>query len=515
MTEAGFTTSWIIVPAILPAMTAAILILFWRRDMPMQRLVSILSTVALLGVALFLYSLASDGETRAYRVGAWPAPFGVVLVLDRLSATMLLLASALALAVLIYAVAGWDKRGRHFHALFHFQLLGLNGAFLTGDIFNLFVFFEVMLIASYGLMLHGGGARRLRAGFQYVAINLVASTLFLVAVGLIYGVMGTLNMADLAAKIPEVAPGDQALLKTGSLLLLLVFAIKAAIVPLHWWLPATYAAASAPVAALFAIMTKVGAYAIIRVDGIVFGTNAAALADAATPWILPAALLTLVIGTIGLFASRRLLDLAAFNIVTSMGVLLIAVGLFDVDGLTAALYYLVHSTLASAALFLIVDLVAERRGDTLDVLVSANPISQAPILGALFLLVSLAVIGLPPLSGFVGKLLVIDVTYGSPLVWLIWSLVLGSSLMMTIAFARAGSIVFWNTEGRTTGATWATAPIAPMIAVALLIGASAALTVFAGPAIEAFHATAEQALDPHQYIDAVLDGPAETQATGQ
>lgn len=514
MTESSFAISWIIVPTILPAMTAAILILFWRRDIPMQRSVSIVSTVALLGVALFLYGLAGDGETRAYRVGAWPAPFGIVLVLDRLSATMLLLASGLALTVLIYAVAGWDKRGRHFHALFHFQLLGLNGAFLTGDIFNLFVFFEVMLIASYGLMLHGGGAKRLRAGFQYVAINLIASTLFLAAIGLIYGVTGTLNMADLAVKIPGVAPGNLALLKTGALLLLLVFAIKAAFVPLHWWLPSTYAAASAPVAALFAIMTKVGAYAIIRVDGTVFGTNAGALADAATPWIVPAALLTLVVGAVGLFASRRLLDLAAFNIVTSMGVLLIAVGLFDVDGLTAALYYLVHTTLASAALFLIVDLVAERRGETLDALVPTNPISQAPVLGALFLLVSLAVIGLPPLSGFVGKILVLDVTYDNPLVWLIWALVLGTSLMMTIAFARAGSIVFWKTEGRATGGGWATAAIAPMVMVAVLIAGNAALTVLAGPAIEAFQATAEQALDPHLYIEAVLGDQNTTQTTG-
>jgi multicomponent K+:H+ antiporter subunit D len=514
MTAAAFTTSWIIAPAILPAMTAALLILVWRRDLPVQRVVSVVSTVALFGIALFLYNLASDGEVRAYRVGAWPAPFGIMLVLDRLSATMILLAATLAVAVLVYAVAGWDSRGRHFHALFHFQLLGLNGAFLTGDIFNLFVFFEVMLIASYGLMLHGGGARRLRAGFQYVAINLIASMLFLIAVGLIYGITGTLNMADLAAKVPHVSAGDQALLQTGALLLLLVFAIKAAFVPLHWWLPATYAATSAPVAALFAIMTKVGAYAIIRVYGTTFAANAGSLAEIVTPWILPAALLTLFVGAIGILASRRLLDLAAFNIVASMGVLLIAVSLFDVDGLTAALYYLVHSTLASAALFLIVDLVAERRGETLDALVPGHPISQEPILGTLFFLTALAVIGLPPLSGFVGKLLVLDATYESAHVWLIWAMVLGASLLMTISFARAGSIIFWKTEGRTTGPTWATAPIAPMVVVAFLVGASAALAVFAGPAVEALHATAEQALNPSGYIDAVLNNQPKMQPTG-
>ena len=511
MTAVGLTTDWVIAPAILPAMTAALLIVAWRRDIRMQRIVSVISTVALLGIALFLYDLASDGVVRAYRVGAWPAPFGIVLVLDRLSAMMLLIAAALALAVLVYALAGWDARGRHFHALFHFQLLGLNGAFLTGDIFNLFVFFEVMLIASYGLMLHGAGARRLRSGFQYVAINLVASTLFLIAVGLIYGVTGTLNMADLAVKVPQIASGDQALLQTGALLLFLVFAIKAAFVPLHWWLPATYAAASAPVAALFAIMTKVGAYAIIRVFGTIFGDNAGALADIAVPWILPAALLTLAVGTIGLLASRRLLDLAAFNIVASMGTLLIATSLFDVNGLTTALYYLVHSTLTGAALFLIVDLIAERRGETLDALVPANPISQAAILGALFFLIALAVVGLPPLSGFIGKLMVLDATFESPHMWLIWALVLIASLMMTISFARAGSIVFWRTEGRTTGATWATAPIAPIVVVAVLVAASALLSVFAGPAVEAFHATAVQALDPAGYIDAVLTSQANAQ----
>jgi multicomponent K+:H+ antiporter subunit D len=514
MTPADFTTDWVIAPAILPAMTAALLIVAWRRDLRMQRIISVVSAAALLGIAVFLFDLASDGVTRAYRVGAWPAPFGIVLVLDRLSALMLLLAASLALAVLIYAVAGWDRRGRHFHALFHFQLLGLNGAFLTGDIFNLFVFFEVMLIASYGLMLHGAGARRLRAGFQYVAINLVASTLFLIAVGLIYGVTGTLNMADLASKVPHVAAGNLALLRTGALLLFLVFAIKGALVPLHWWLPATYTAASAPVAALFAILTKVGAYAIIRIYGTIFGDEAGALADVAVPWILPAALLTLVVGTIGLLASRRLLDLAAFNIIASMGTLLIAVSLFDVDGLTAALYYLVHSTITGAALFLVVDLIAERRGDKLDALVPTNPISQAPILGALFFLIALAVIGLPPLSGYVGKLMVLDAAYAAPHVWLIWLLILGISLMMTISFSSAGSIVFWKTEGRTTGPTWTTAPIVPMVVVTLLVTASALLSVFAGPAVDILQITAEQALESNGYIDAVLNSQVGAQLRG-
>ena len=273
--QAGPMTDLIVLPTVLPALTAAFLLLAIRYDLKRQRIISVAATAGLLALAVALYRLAGDGVPRSYRLGDWPAPFGIVLVLDRLSATMLVLAAALALCVILYAVNGWDARGRHFHPLFQFQLLGVNGAFLTGDIFNLFVFFEVMLIASYGLLLHGGGPRRLHAGFQYVTINLMASTLFLFAVGLIYGVVGTLNMADLAVKAPLVAPSDAALLRTGVLLLFLVFAIKAALVPLHWWLPATYAAASAPAAALFMIMTKIGAYAILRVYGTVLCRRAA------------------------------------------------------------------------------------------------------------------------------------------------------------------------------------------------------------------------------------------------
>ena len=508
-------TDWIVAPTILPAMTAALLIIAWRLDLQRQRLVSITATLILFAVSVGLYQLASDGEPRAYFLGDWPAPFGIVLVLDRLSATMLLLASVLAVAVLIYAVNGWDARGRHFHALFQFQLLGINGAFLTGDLFNLFVFFEVMLIASYGLMLHGGGARRLRAGFQYVAINLVASPLFLIAIGLIYGVVGTLNMADLAVKVPQVGPDDQALLRTGALLLLLVFAIKAALAPLHWWLPATYAAATAPVAALFVIMTKVGAYSILRVYGLVFGADAGALADVATPWIVPAALVTLSIGALGMLACRTLLDLASFAIVASMGMLFIALGLFDVAGITTALYYLVHSTLAGAALFLIVDLVAQRRGRCLDELTPAATISQAPLLGAMFLLAAIAIVGLPPLSGFIGKLMILDVTYASRQVVLIWSLVLGATLFMIIGFARAGSVVFWKSKGTAAASTRGHARLEPLVMVAFLIGATAALAVFADAAVQAFETTAKQALDPASYINAVLGSGVAIETPGQ
>ena len=338
---------WIVMPLVIPALTAAFLVLALRHTLPGQRIVSVGAAAAQLAIAIGLFIAAEDGATRAYLLGNWPVPFGIILVLDRLAATMLLLSGILGLTVVVASLGAWDQRGRHFHALFQFQLLGINGAFLTGDLFNLFVFFEVLLIASYGLMLHGGGTARLKAGFHYVAINLIGSTVFLFAVGIIYAVTGTLNMADLAAKVPQVSqPGMSALLATGALLLLTVFAIKSAMVPLHWWLPSTYGSTSPPAAALFAIMTKVGAYSIIRVYTLIFGAEAGPLAGIAAPWLIPAGLLTLVLGTIGVLASRVVArpDLLSRRRLHGHAADRHRAAIAEA-GLAAALYYAVQSTL--------------------------------------------------------------------------------------------------------------------------------------------------------------------------
>ncbi|WP_135466678.1 monovalent cation/H+ antiporter subunit D [Crenalkalicoccus roseus] len=501
-------TGWIVLPIVLPAAVAAFLLLALSRDLQRQRIVSATASLLLLAIAVHLQALASDGVTRPYFVGAWPAPFGITLVLDGLSATLVLLNAALAAAVVIYAAGGWDARGRHFHPMFHFLMMGVNGAFLTGDVFNLFVFFEVMLIASYGLMLHGGGAPRLRAGFHYVAINLTGSTLFLFAVSLIYAVTGTLNMADLAVKIPAVRPEDAALLRTGGLLLIVVFAIKAALAPLHWWLPNAYAAAPGPSAAVFMIMTKIGAYAILRVSTLIFGPEAGAVAGLAAPWILPAALLTLGIGAAGVLAGRRLVDIACFAALWSMGSLLVAVGLLDGPGISAALYYTVHSTLAGAALFLLADLVAERRGRWRDRLAMAPPIAQALPLSAMFFVAAIAVAGLPPLSGFLGKVLILDAARASAWgVW-VWAVLLGTSLVVILGFSRAGSALFWKTRPAEAGAAGAAEARAGLRlgVVGVLLGATLLLSVFAGPLTRGFDAVAAQVLAPSGYVAAVLGG---------
>jgi len=491
---------WLIVPVLVPAMTAALLVLAMRHSLNGQRILSLAATTLQFAAAIGLYVLASDGEPLAYLIGNWPAPFGIVLVLDRLAATMLLLTGLLAVGVVIAATGEWDKRGRHFHALFQFQLLGINGAFLTGDLFNLFVFFEVLLIASYGLMLHGGGARRLKAGFHYIAINLVGSTVFLFAVGVIYAVTGTLNMADLAVKVPQVTAANEALLAAGALLLLTVFAIKSAMVPLHWWLPPTYGSTSPPAAALFAIMTKVGVYSIIRVYTLIFGADAGPLAGIATPWILPAGILTLVLGTIGVLAARSLLDLVCYSLIASMGTLLIAVGLTTAAGLAAALYYTLQSTIVSAALFLLAGLlVQDKDGRTRAVRIARH----TALFAGLYFLLAIAMVGMPPMAGFIGKLLILDAGRAANSTGAVWTAILVTSLLLIVGFARTGIRIFW-TNPQAEASDRREVPKPPICVIAAMIAAIAALSLLAGPVMDDLVATAEQILTPQRYIAAVL-----------
>jgi len=497
---------WIILPILLPAMVAPLIALTVRDDIVLCRVFSVASTVLLLLLGGILMGTTAAEPVQTYNLGNWLAPFGIVLVLDRLSAMLLLLTAVLGLAVVLYAINGWDRAGRHFHPLFQLQLMGINGAFLTGDLFNLFVFFEVLLIASYGLMVHAGGPARMKAGVQYVAINLVGSSVFLVAVGLIYSVTGTLNMAHLSLEVGRVSAEDRALLEVGGLLLLLVFAVKAALVPLHFWLPGTYANAPAPVAALFAIMTKVGAYAIMRVFTLIFGAGAGASAGLAGPWLLPLALVTLVGGMAGVLASRRLGQMVGFAVIGSMGTLLVSVALFTPQAISAALYYLLHSTLAAGALFLIVDMVRERRPDFGDRLTTAPQFAQCGFISVLFLLGGMAMTGLPPLSGFVGKLLVLDGARESAHATWIWGGILVASLLAIIGFARAGTTLFWKSaavegslepEGRT-------APALPSVAVGTLLAGMVLLTVFAGPITLYLDLVAQQLFMPSEYIDTVM-----------
>ncbi|MCF8161085.1 MAG: monovalent cation/H+ antiporter subunit D [Polaromonas sp.] len=501
-----------IAPILLPFLAGTLLLVLGRLALPAQRWLALVAVLAQIGAAIAMLAAVSGGDILVYRLGDWPAPWGIVLVADRLSAWMVLVTTLLALWALIFAGKGIDAQGRHFHVLFQMQLFGLAGAFLTGDLFNLFVFFEILLIASYGLALHGGGKARTRAGLHYVVMNLAGSTVFLFAAGLIYASLGTLNLADLAAKASTLAPDMLGLARAGGLLLLAVFALKAALLPLHLWLPAAYSGTSAPVAALFAIMTKVGLYAILRSHTLLFGDSAGPLANLFDPWLLPLALATLFIGTLGALAADTLGRLAGYLVLVSVGTLLTGMSL-GTQGIAAALYYLPHSTFTAALLFLLADAIRRRRPLHGDGFTPDADMPRHALWGGLFFAAAVAAAGLPPLSGFIGKFLVLRAAPDQP--W-VWAVILLAALLAVIALARAGSQVFFNSQAGKE----ATAPkpgaspsdtVLPgassareLLAVGGLLGLILALTVFAGPALDYADATARQLTDPARYINAVL-----------
>ncbi len=512
----------IVGPIVLPLVAGALLVVLEKMRSRWVPAVSLAATAALLVLAVALALQAAQGGVQAYLLGNWQVPYGIALALDRLSALMLVLTASVACAALLYALGGDDRRGEHFHSLLQFQLMGLCGAFLTADLFNLFVFFEVLLAASYGLLLHGATRQRLRASLHYVVFNLVGSALFLVAVSLLYALTGTLSMADLAVKVPALAAQDLKLAQAAALMLLVVFAVKAALLPLYFWLPDSYAAASAPVAALFAIMTKVGVYAIVRMSTLVFGASAGGVSASIAALVLPTlttlALGTLALAAIGALAARRLRALVAYLVVASAGTLLLAVGLGSEAALAAGLFYLVNSTLVACVWFLLADRIAAARGGS--DLIHALPLGRtvwAP-LGVAFFVAAVAVAGVPPLAGFLGKALLLQAAGQLPWANAVVALVLASSLSMMVALARAGSSLFWK-GGMAAAPAGAGATATPLsaassgplptagvhtLAIVALLAAVLATAAAAGPLAVYTAAAAQQLLQRQPYVDTVL-----------
>lgn len=498
---------WPILPILVPLATA-ILCLLWR-SMPkaVKRTVATASVLTVAAAAVHLLLTAGDGTMSVYRLGNWPAPYGIILVVDRLSAMMVALVAALAGPVLLHAMAGDDSQGRHFHPLFQLQIVGLNGAFLTGDLFNLFVFFEVLLLASYVLLMQGGGRERARAGLAYVVLNLAGSALFLIALGLLYGTLGTLNIADMAVVIAQAPAADQALIRTAAALLISVFLLKAALLPLSFWLPHVYGAALASVAALFAIMTKVGVYALLRVFAIVFAA-APFTADLLATWLPVLALLTIAMGAIGALAATRFATLVANLVLISTGTLLAAIPAGMPGATAAALYYLPHTTLVTAGLFLLGSALAGERGDVSDSLAKGPALPSLVALGGAYLVLGLAVSGVPPLSGFLGKLMIMQSVQATALAPAIWAALLASGLVVALVLARGASVFFWEPgrDGTVTSTAKAHArPIQPSrIAIILLVSASLILALAAAPVGSYARAAAEQLHARSSYLDAVL-----------
>lgn len=525
----------VLVPVVLPLLAAALMLVLGDRRRRLTSIINIGATGAgLLAAVAILGRVNADdvpGAIGVYLTANWEAPFGIVLVADRLAALMLVLTGVVALATAVYATAAWSRSGVYFQPLFQIQLMGLNGAFLTGDLFNLFVFFEVMLAASYGLLLHGSGWARVHSGLHYIAVNLLASSLFLVGLAMFYGVMGTLSMADIAAKLPHVPAADRGLLHAGGAILAVAFLTKAAIWPLNFWLVPAYLAASAPVTALFALMTKVGVYTLLRLSTLFFSADAGPSAHFGESVFLYGGLATGSFGVLGLMASLRLGRIAGFSIIVSSGTLLAAIGIGVASVTSTALFYLLSSTLAASLLFLLVELV-ERQGvgrgrapvpdgdtepaedtnldDEEEALVGRVIPVPVALLGLAFFACALLIAGLPPLSGFVAKVTLMGAlarsaglgvsTAPTAAFWWLFGLLLLSGLVATVSLTRTGIRHFWSPADRT-------APrlnIAEAVPVLALLLASTWLTVSAEPVLRYTSAAAEALYAPAAYIDAVL-----------
>ena len=526
----------VIAPILLPLATAGLMLLFLSEsDRVLMGATNLLSTLCSLLLVVFLLMWAHTHDAPAalgvYLPGNWSVPFGIVFVADRFSALMAVLAGSVGLAALLYALARWHQAGVYFHVLFQLQLMGLYGAFLTADLFNLFVFFEVLLAASYGLLLHGGGSDRVRAGLHYVAVNLVASLMFLVGVAVLYGVTGTLNMADMATKLPLIPEADRGLLHAGASILALAFLTKAAIWPLNAWLPSAYTAASAPVAALFAILTKVGIYAVIRLWTLLFPESTSASALFGAEVLVWGGTITLLFATIGMLASLSIARFAAYSVIASAGTLLAAIG-FNLPALGAgALFYLASSTLAACALFLLVELLDRTRqsivahapfddggslplfgeaelprdanlDDDEEVLVGrAIPFGLA-FLGVTFALCALIVAGLPPLSGFVSKVLMLMalLEIQSVAAWTLFVALIVSGLAASIALIRVGMRHFWSFQPYPSPRL----RVIETLPIALLLTGCIALSAAAEPVYVYMRATVTSLHNPVRYVDAVM-----------
>lgn len=531
----------IIAPILLPLLTAALMLMLGEKHRPLKARLNLGSSLIGLGISVLLLISTQAGETGSigvYLPSNWQVPFGIVLVVDRLSALMLVLTGIIGVSALLFAMARWDRAGASFHALFQIQLMGLYGAFLTADLFNLFVFFEVLLAASYGLVLHGSGRSRVSAGLHYIAINLLASSLFLIGAALIYGVTGTLNMADLALKIPLVPEADRGLLHAGAAILAVAFLAKAGMWPLNFWLVPAYSSASAPVAAMFAIMTKVGIYTLLRLWTLLFSGEAGASAHFGGDWLIYGGMATIACAAVAILAAQRLERMASLSILVSAGILLSAIGFAQPNLTAGALFYLVSSTLALSALFLLAELIERSRsanelpldedidplprpleslhprpGTNLDdeqkaVVGQVIPWTMA-FLGLSFIACALLIIGMPPLSGFIGKLTLLSALLNpkglgvdapiSPAAWALLALLVLSGLASLLAFSRMGISRFWTPQERPSPALrrFECLPIVALLGLCIL------LTIKAEPLLRYTQAAAESLDNPGQYISAV------------
>jgi len=499
-------------PVALPLAGAGLSMLLQRAP-ALQRLLSLLVLVGLLGAAVALLVVVDRDGTQVVQAGGWAAPVGISLVADRLSALLLVVSAAVLLAVLVYAIGQGVADGGHsvpiaiFHPCYLVLAAGIALAFLTGDLFNLFVAFEVFLVASYVLLTLNGGQAQVRAGMTYVVVSLLASVLFVTVVGLVYAATGTVNMADAAVRLQDVPDGVRVAL---GLTMLVVFGIKAALFPLFSWLPDSYPTAPSPVTAVFAgLLTKVGVYAVIRTQTLMFPGE-----DVIAAVILVIAALTMVVGILGAIVQDDVKRVLSFTIVSHIGYMLLGLGLYSVAGLAGAVLYTVHHIVVQTTLFLVAGLM-ERREGTSSMLRSGGLQHVAPLLAVLYLIPALSLAGIPPLSGFVAKLGLFQAGLSDGGVLAVGAVVAGTatSLLTLYAVGRVWVEVFWgevaevvpdaNREDAVDVGVTRTPRLMTSATVAAVAG-MVSITVVAGPLYGLAERAAADLVDPRAYIGAVL-----------
>lgn len=508
----------IFLPILVPLATAVVLLLL-RGRLQTQRIVAALSTLAVFGVSIaILLIVRRDGIQVCHQgdwgagAGDWAIPIGITLVADLFSCIMVCIAMTLAVAVLFYSFRSIDKERQrfYFYPLFMFQLMGINGCFLTGDIFNLFVFFEVMLIASYALISLGGERRQMEATVKYMVMNLLASTLLVGTVALLYGQLGTLNMADLAQRITE-AP-DQGMITPIAILLIAVFGVKAALFGLWFWMPGTYSVIPAAVAAFFGgIMAEVGVYCIFRVCTLMFVNDSGGTPTMFSPLgtiILVAAGLTMFIGVLGAAAQTNFRGILTYHISSQVGYLILGLGIFTVASVAGAIFYTIHYTLCKSSLFLCAG-VAERITGRKDIREMGGLVSH-PFTALLFMIGILSLAGLPPLSGFWAKFLLVKAGFeeafanNDVLIYVMVGVALVTSLLTLYSMTKIWQKAYWGEpkHKRVPGVSYKT--MVPSIAFLVIIGVVIGLG--AEPFMDLCTEAADQLMDRQQYMTAVLGG---------
>ncbi len=492
--------NWLVpIPVVIPLAGAGLAVALGRRSQ-VQRLIAVLSLSLVLTASIVLLLTVDDGII-VVSVGDWPAPLGISLVADRLSALMLVISSAVTLCVLLYALAQDLALGDPespvaiFHPTYLVLTAGVAISFLAGDLFNLYVGFEVLLGASYVLITLGGTRARIRAGTIYVVMAIMSSVIFLVGVALIYSATGTVNMAQLAQRLPEIDPGVRLTLQ---MLLLTAFAVKAAIFPLSAWLPDSYPTAPAPVTAVFAgLLTKVGIYAMLRTQTLLFQDGPA---DTILMW---AALATMLIGILGAVAQSDLKRLLSFTLVSHIGLMVFGIALATEAGVTGAIFYVLHHITVQTSLFLVTGLIERRDGTT-----SLNRLGglarSAPLLAILFLIPAFNLSGIPPLSGFLGKLglLQAGVAVGTPLAYILVAGSVATSLLTLYVFVKAWNKAFWQPPLEEPMAT--RLPRGMTLTASALVVLGVALTLMAGPIFDYAGRAAHDLKARTPYIEAIL-----------